>query len=213
MYRCCPIISSYIIVFLLLFDLGYAIDRQSLDSSIDSTSQKKETFPKKIISAWQYFSYRTSLFDCPFYPSCSNSVCNHFRGGNFYLGTIYSINRLVRCNPLAGFCYRRNQNGYLIDNSEMTQIQWSKGPFRYYLSKGVVSLFSLIPGFSKSIHGKWSDGLATASLVALSASRSLWHYNHKEYLRLSVTGSALLSIYIADFTWSLRKIFRQRRVN
>ena len=73
------------------------------------------------IAGWQRISYNTSLFNCQFYPSCSNYGAAAVRQFGIIRGGIIASERITRCNPFA-FHYHlelqrpfHDKDGRLID--------------------------------------------------------------------------------------------------
>ena len=73
------------------------------------------------IAGWQRISYNTNLFNCQFYPSCSNYGADAVRQFGIIRGGIMVSERITRCNPFA-FHYQlelqrpfHDKDGRLID--------------------------------------------------------------------------------------------------
>ena len=60
-----------------------------------------KTFFLYPISGWQRLSYNYNVFNCQFYPSCSNFSALSIAKHGLLKGSIISADRIIRCNPSA----------------------------------------------------------------------------------------------------------------
>ena len=86
----------------------------------ENISLKKKIFIYPI-SKWQRVSYNSKIFNCQFYPSCSNFGANSIKKYGGLFGTIIAADRIVRCNPSALHYHSKidgaynDKDGRLID--------------------------------------------------------------------------------------------------
>jgi uncharacterized protein len=112
------------------------------------------------ISIWQRISYNTTIFDCQFYPSCSNYGSEAIRDFGLVKGGFVAADRITRCNPFA-YHYHLELNrpffekdGRLIDPVHQKYI---KNPSKSPLVAGFLS--SILPGSGRMYSGKIMDGV------------------------------------------------------
>ena len=105
------------------------------------------------IAGWQRISYNTNLFNCQFYPSCSNYGAASVRQFGIIRGGIMASERITRCNPFA-FHYHlelhhpfHDKNGRLIDPVVQKQITHSKKSpsLRHYFQRSFQDRVVSIP--------------------------------------------------------------------
>ena len=120
-------------------------------------------FAKKIsllpIAAWQRISYNSDLFNCQFYPSCSNYGAGSIKQYGFIKGSILVSERITRCNPFAIYYHLEldrpfyELDGRLIDPINQNKIPNSKK------SPLLATSLSIIPGAGRIYSGRVMDGL------------------------------------------------------
>ena len=136
-----------------------------LKSSKISVFRKAALVP---IAGWQRISYNTALFNCQFYPSCSNYSAEAIKEHGLVLGCAVAADRIIRCNP-AAFHYHvetqaffNDDDGRLIDFVKPKVYQFSKkSPF-------VAAGLSIVPGLGRVYAGRLYDGLFSFLTLSLS---------------------------------------------
>ena len=129
------------------------------------------------IAAWQRISYNTSIFNCQFYPSCSNYGAEAMRQFGLIRGGAMASERIVRCNPFA-FHYHLDMkrpfhasDGRLIDTVHQSEIVESdKSPLL------AATMSVVLPGSGRMYAGRFLDGLMglwTFYLVGNAAYKSI----------------------------------------
>jgi len=90
------------ILFILLSTYIFSQQQYPADSLLKSNQisiiKKFGILP---ISFWQRISYNTTIFDCQFYPSCSNYGSEAIRDFGLIRGGFVAADRITRCNPFA----------------------------------------------------------------------------------------------------------------
>ena len=129
------------------------------------------------ISLWQRLSYNTNIFNCQFYPSCSNYGADAIRDEGIIKGSIMASERITRCNPFA-YNYHvelnspfNEKDSRLIDPVKLKNLPSSN---RSPLVAGTLS--AIIPGVGRAYSGRTMDGLMgfwTFCLLGTSANQSL----------------------------------------
>ena len=163
------------------------------------------------IAGWQRISYNTNLFNCQFYPSCSNYGADAVRKFGIIRGGIMASERITRCNPFA-FHYHlelqrpfHDKDGRLIDPVVQKQITHSKK------SPLLAALFSaVLPGSGRIYSGRVLDGIMglwTFYLVYNSA-----HYAIKDERPIAgpILGTAAVYVYLGEIYggWRAAKYYQ-----
>ena len=107
------------------------------------------------IAGWQRISYNTNLFNCQFYPSCSNYGAVAIQQFGVIRGGAMAAERIARCNPFA-FHYHlklrhpfHDPDGRLVDPVIQSSIPESrKSP----LLAGLMS--AILPGSGRIYAGR-----------------------------------------------------------
>ncbi|MCC6475528.1 membrane protein insertion efficiency factor YidD [bacterium] len=185
--------------------------RAAQDSTCTTKVPRKSRLVRFPILAWQSVSNRLPIWDCPFSESCSNHALFELRSAPILGALSETTNRIIRCNPLARFCYAPDSTGRLLDDSKSAFPSLPENSRKRVLMRTAVIMSVPIPGAVKSISGKWSDGVFAALVVGICGMRSLQMVQSSEYsLRLAVVLGTGLMVYAADMSWSLRRAFGSR---
>ena len=172
------------------------------------------SFTKKIfiypISKWQRISYNSKIFNCQFYPSCSNFGANSIKKYGTLSGTIIATDRINRCNPSALHYHSKidgsfsDRNGRLIDFVD---------PKNYYLSDKsptIAAALSIIPGLGKLYSGRLYDGLYSIFNLAIAwKTSSIAIKNKRKILGPFFLGSFTI-LYAAEIygSWRATKYYQ-----
>ena len=153
---------SSLFIFLLTFSLIFSQEKYPADSLIKSP---EVSFINKIgllpIAGWQRISYNTNLFNCQFYPSCSNYGSDAIKKYGIIKGGAVASERITRCNPRA-YHYQLLQkrpfhadDGRIIDPVVIkSNISSNKSPvFAAFIS-------TLVPGSGRFYAGRKFDGIS-----------------------------------------------------
>ena len=145
-----------LIVSLLSGQSKYPVDSLLASSNI-SIIHKIGLLP---IAGWQRISYNTNLFNCQFYPSCSNYGAVAIQQFGVIRGGAMAAERITRCNPFA-FHYHlklrrpfHDPDGRLVDPVIQHPVSGSsKSP----LLAGLMS--AILPGSGRIYAGRALDGI------------------------------------------------------
>ena len=151
-----------LILFLITFSFVLSQEKYPADSLIKSPNvsllNKIGLIP---IAGWQRISYNTNLFNCQFYPSCSNYGTDAINKYGIIRGGVIASERITRCNPRA-YHYQLIQNrpfhandGRIIDPVIIkSNIHSNKSPILAAL------ISTLIPGSGRFYAGRKFDGIS-----------------------------------------------------
>ena len=112
------------------------------------------------IAGWQRISYNTNLFNCQFYPSCSNYGAVAIQQFGVIRGGAMAAERITRCNPFA-FHYHlklrrpfHDPDGRLVDPVIQHPVS---GSIKSPLLAGLMS--AILPGSGRIYAGRALDGI------------------------------------------------------
>ena len=164
------------------------------------------------ISLWQRLSYNTNIFNCQFYPSCSNYGADAIGDKGIIKGSIMASERITRCNPFAYNYHVELSSPFNEEDSRLIDPIKLKSPSssnRSPLVAGILSAF--IPGIGRAYAGRTMDGILgfwTFCLLGTSANQSL--KNNR-----TITGSLFLTLtavaYFGEIygSWRAAKYYQE----
>ncbi|MEE2765405.1 MAG: membrane protein insertion efficiency factor YidD [Candidatus Neomarinimicrobiota bacterium] len=166
-----------------------------LKSSKISVLRKAALLP---IAGWQRISYNTDLFNCQFYPSCSNYSAEAIKEHGLVLGCAVAADRIIRCNP-AAFHYHvetqaffNDDDGRLIDFVKPKVYQFSKK------SPSVAAGLSIVPGLGRIYAGRLYDGLFSFLTLSLSGKAAYTTLNQKRPLAGPLFTAVFMIAYLGE---------------
>ena len=164
------------------------------------------------ISLWQRLSYNTNIFNCQFFPSCSNYGAEAIINNGILKGSIIASERITRCNPFA-YNYHleskypfNGEDGRLIDLVKQDESQSSNR------SPLVAALLStIIPGAGRAYSGRIMDGIMGFWTFYLTGSSAYFSIKEKRAIAgpLFFTTSAV--VYLGEIygAWRSAKYYRK----
>ena len=164
------------------------------------------------IAGWQRISYNTNLFNCQFYPSCSNYGAGAIKQFGIIRGGIIASERITRCNPFA-FHYQlelqhpfHDKDGRLIDT--VVQKQTSHSQKSPHLA-GLLS--AVLPGSGRIYSGRTLDGIMglwTFYLVSNSAYSAI---KDERPIAGPILGTAAVYVYLGEIYggWRAAKYYQK----
>jgi len=144
-----------------------------------------------MIKGWQQISFRSSFFNCPFHPCCSNYAIQAFEKKGFIKGILYTADRISRCHPFAYKYYPRTNEGF---HNDLDNNLYYKSSHLPYLS---IPISFVLPGFNKMINGRFYDGLAMLLVTEISAYGAYITYKNDNYFYIPFA-FIFLSFYTSD---------------
>tara|TARA_B100000131_G_scaffold322307_1_gene375793 strand:- start:1207 stop:1818 length:612 start_codon:yes stop_codon:yes gene_type:complete len=199
----------FIIISLLLCSLCLAQSKYPADSLLIS---KDTPIINRIglipISLWQRISYNTNVFNCQFYPSCSNYGAQAIKEYGIIKGSIITSDRIVRCNPFA-YHYQielnrpfNEKDGRLIDPIEYLQ---NNNPKKSPILAGIFS--AIIPGMGRVYVNRTMDGLTGLWTFFITANSTYLAFKNENYFSVSIFGIATSFVWLGEIygAWRLAK--------
>jgi putative component of membrane protein insertase Oxa1/YidC/SpoIIIJ protein YidD len=166
------------------------IQKQTL-SQTEKDSSQNFNIAITAIKGWQQISFRSSFFNCPFHPCCSNYAIQAFREKGFIKGIFYTADRISRCHPFAYKYYSKTNEGF---HRELGYSPYYSSDHLPYLS---IPISFVLPGFNKMINGRFYDGLAMLLITEISAYGAYITYENENYFYIPFA-FIFLSFYSSD---------------
>ena len=205
------------LIFFILLSIIYSQDKYPADSILKSPNvsifSKVGILP---IAGWQRISYNTNLFNCQFYPSCSNYGTDAVKKYGLIKGGVISSERITRCNPRA-YHYQLQQkrpfngeDGRLIDPVNISSINDSeKSPY-------FAALISVIvPGSGRFYAGRKFDGISGFWSFILYSSTAYRAKNNKNKIATSIFTSLCFYVYLGEIYggWRTAKYYQPSKLD
>ena len=151
------------------------------------------------IAGWQRISYNTNLFNCQFYPSCSNYGADAIQQFGVIRGGAMAAERITRCNPFA-FHYHlklrrpfHDPDGRLVDPVIQSSIPESrKSP----LLAGLMS--AILPGSGRIYAGRVLDGIMGMWMMYLVGNSAYNAIENERIIAGPLFGIAAGFVYLGE---------------
>ena len=151
------------------------------------------------IAGWQRISYNTNLFNCQFYPSCSNYGAETVKKFGIIRGGAMASERVTRCNPFA-FHYHlklrrpfHDSDGRLIDPVLQKQLhKTQKSP----LLAGMMS--AILPGSGRIYAGRFLDGIMGMWMMYVVGNSAYHAIKNKRPISGPLFGIAAGFVYLGE---------------
>ena len=166
------------------------------------------------ISIWQRISYNTTIFNCQFYPSCSNYGSKAIKDFGLIRGGFVAADRITRCNPFA-YHYHLELNlpffekdGRLIDTIYQKSI---KNPSKSPLIAGFLS--SILPGSGRIYSGRIMDGILGMTNFFFIGGLALKNVNDKDNIAGSILAATTFYLYGSEIygAWRQAKYYQSNK--
>ena len=168
------------------------------------------------IAGWQRISYNTNLFNCQFYPSCSNYGADAIQQFGVIRGGVMAAERITRCNPFA-FHYHlklrrpfHDPDGRLVDPVIQSSIPGSrKSP----LLAGLMS--AILPGSGRIYAGRVLDGVMGMWMMYLVGNSAYNAIKNERPIAGPLFGIAAGFVYFGEVYggWRAAKYYRYSEKN
>ena len=183
-----------------------------LKSENISSTKKIFIYP---ISKWQRVSYNSKIFNCQFYPSCSNFGANSIKKYGGLFGIIIAVDRIIRCNPSALHYHSKIDGAYSDRDGRLIDFVDPKNYYPSDKSPTIAASLSIIPGLGKLYSGRFYDGLYGVFNLAIAwKTSSLAIKNQRKILGPLFLGSFTI-LYAAEIygSWRATKYYQPSEKN
>ena len=164
------------------------------------------------ISLWQRISYNSNLFNCQFYPSCSNYGAEAIHKHGIIKGGIITTERITRCNPFA-YNYHLElrgpfhaKDGRLIDPIKQKKSKISdNSPFIAAL------LSAILPGAGRVYSGRAMDGLMGFWTFYLTGSSAYYSIKNDHPMAGPIFSATAVYVYLGEIygAWRSAKYYQK----
>ena len=181
-----------------------------LKSANISLAKKIFIYP---ISKWQRVSYNSKIFNCQFYPSCSNFGATSIKKYGNLFGTIIAADRIVRCNPSALHYHRKTDGAYSDNDGRLIDFVDPKNYYPSDKSPTIAAYLSIIPGLGRLYSGRLYDGLYSVFNFAIASEISLIAMkNQRKILGPLFLGSFTI-LYASEIygSWRAAKYYQPKK--
>ena len=204
------------IIFIFLLSYLFSQHKYPADSLLKSKniaiSKKIGIFP---VALWQRISYNTSLFNCQFYPSCSNYCTESITQYGLIKGGVIATERITRCNPFAYYYHLElkkpfyEKDGRLIDSINQKISKSSKNP----LIAGFIS--SILPGSGRIYAGRFWDGLIGMSSIYLFGTSAYKSIKNQNYVSGTLFSISTIFLYGSEIygAWRTAKYYQKNNTS
>lgn len=164
------------------------------------------------ISLWQRISYNSKLFNCQFYPSCSNYGAEAIHKHGIIRGGIIASERITRCNPFAYYYHLalrdpfHAEDGRLIDPIKQKESNVSENsPFI------AAVLSAILPGSGRVYSGRPMDGLMGFWTFYLTASSAYDSIKNDRPIAGPILGATAVYVYLGEIygAWRSAKYYQK----
>ena len=201
--------SIFIILFLssLIGQIKYPAD--SLLASSELSIFKK--FGLLPIAGWQRISYNTNLFNCQFYPSCSNYGAEAVKRFGLIRGGAMASERITRCSPFA-FHYHLKLRGPFHDpDGRLIDLVLQKQLHKTQKSPLLAALMSaILPGSGRIYAGRVLDGIMGMWMMYLVGNSAYNAIENERPIAGPLFGIAAGFVYLGEIYggWRAAKFYQ-----
>ena len=164
------------------------------------------------ISLWQRLSYNTNIFNCQFFPSCSNYGAEAISQNGILKGSVIASERITRCNPFAYSYHLKSKDpfngkdGRLIDFIKQRESQSSN---RSPLIAAVLS--TIIPGAGRAYSGRTMDGIIGFWTFYITGSSAYFSIKEERAIAGPLFLTAAAVVYLGEIygAWRSAKYYRK----
>ena len=175
----------------------------------DNVSSIKKFFIYPI-TRWQRISNKSDIFNCQFYPSCSNFCVKSINKKGVIKGSIIAADRIIRCNPAALYYHLElngvynDEDGRLIDFVDPTIYQKNKK------SPTFAAVLSIVPGLGRLYSGRFYDGIYSIITLALTGNATAIAINNNRKILAPAFGATFIVLYVAEIYggWRAAKYYQ-----
>ena len=202
-----------LIIFISIISAQVKYPADSLLES-DNISYMKKIFIYPI-TRWQRISYNSNIFNCQFYPSCSNFCAISLKDNGLIMGSIIGADRIIRCNPSALYYHQKINGAYNDIDGRLIDFVEPKLYQEGIKSPELAAILSIVPGLGRIYTGRFYDSFYSMINLAITwkgASVAL-ETNRKILAPIFVT--AFATLYIAEIygSWRAAKYYQPHKKN
>ncbi len=204
------------IVLIIFLSIISAQVEYPADSLLES---ENISYMKKIfiypVTRWQRLSYNSNIFNCQFYPSCSNYCTISIRDNGVIAGSIIAADRIVRCNPSALYYHQKINGVYNDDDGRLIDFVNPKIYQKNKKSPAIAAILSIVPGLGRIYAGRFYDGLYSIINLTISWKASSIAIKNKQLILAPAFSTTFAVLYAAEIYggWRAAKYYQPPQKN
>ena len=201
--------SIFIILFLssLIGQIKYPAD--SLLASSELSIFKK--FGLLPIAGWQRISYNTNLFNCQFYPSCSNYGAEAVKSFGLIRGGAMASERITRCSPFSFYYHLKLRRPFHDPDGRLIDLVFQKQLHKTQKSPLLAALMSaILPGSGRIYAGRVLDGIMGMWMMYLVGNSAYNAIENERPIAGPLFGIAAGFVYLGEIYggWRAAKFYQ-----
>jgi len=204
------------IILIIFISVASAQIKYPADSLLNS---KNISFIKKVfiypISRWQRISYNSDIFNCQFYPSCSNFCAISLKKNGLIRGTIIATDRIIRCNPSALFYHQKINGVYNDEDGRLIDFVKPKLYQKGLKSPTIAAILAIVPGLGRIYTNRFYDGFYSLINLAITWEGSRVATKNNQKILAPIFTAAFTTLYIAEIygSWRAAKYYQPLKKN
>ena len=162
------------------------------------------------ISLWQRLSYNTNMFNCQFFPSCSNYGAEAISKNGILKGCIMTSERITRCNPFAYGYHLESKNPFNDEDGRLIDLVKQNSSRSSNKSPLIAAILSaIIPGSGRAYSGRTMDGIMGFSTVILTG--NIAYLSEEKTISRPVFFTTAAVVYLGEIygAWRSAKYYQK----
>jgi len=187
------------IILMIFLSIISAQEKYPADSLLKSenisTIKKLFIYP---VTRWQRISYNSDIFNCQFYPSCSNFCVQSIKDNGAIMGSIIAADRIIRCNPSALYYHQEINGVYNDEDGRLIDFVNPKIYQKSEKSPTIAAALSIVPGLGRVYAGRLYDGLYSIMTMAITGKAAAIAIKSKRKILAPAFSAAFVVLYAAE---------------
>ena len=180
----------------------------------DNISYMKKIFIYPI-TRWQRISYNSNIFNCQFYPSCSNFCAISLKDNGLIMGAIIGADRIIRCNPSALYYHQKLNGVYNDTDGRLIDFVEPKLNQKGVKSPALAAILSIVPGLGRLYTGRFYDCFYSVINLAITWKGSSISLKTNQKILAPIFTTAFATLYMAEIygSWRAAKYYQPLQKN
>ena len=167
------------------------------------------------ITRWQRISYNSNIFNCQFYPSCSNFCTISLKDNGLIMGSIIAADRIIRCNPSALYYHQKINGVYNDADGRLIDFVEPKLYHKGDKSPALAAILSIVPGLGRIYTGRFYDSFYSIINLAITWKGSSVSLKTNRKILSPIFITAFATLYMAEIygSWRAAKYYQSIKKN